>query len=728
MDGAGGRKIDEHERALRLQLLAEVARQTAAVRSLEELLPSALSVIRDAFSYFFVNIFLVDGAHIVLRASTMESLQPSLGRLRMRIGTEGISGWVAGHGMARNSPDVSADPWYRWVEKEELRTRSELAVPIAIEGRVIGVLDVQSEQTDNFTDLDAFTLQAVADQLAVAIENARLYGELEQELAARRRRENLLRALHDAGLAMLKAGSPDGVFAAMGGELARAGLCCALYLTDDPPRTATLAWPAASDNGPTAAVLGAPAQASPVAVADVAAFRSIAAGEPALFLPPSSIAAALLLEDRLLGFAVMTGEQLTDDDLPAIRVFATQAATAWRKAQLVQDLQDSLEKLRRAQEDLLQSQKMEAVGRLAGGVAHDFNNLLTAILGYTEVLLDGVPAGEPLREDLEGIRQAARRGADLTRQLLAFSRKQVLQLGAVDCKALLEEVRGMLRRLIGEDVRVETRYAPGPVLAWADPSQLLQVIVNLAVNARDAMPDGGVLTFTAGFELNDRPSSEPGALPAGRYAVIQVSDTGSGMDADTLSQLFEPFFTTKEGSKGTGLGLSTAYGIVAQSGGSITCASEVGRGTTFTIRLPAAREEPQEAGRGEAALPLRGRGETVLVVEDDSAVRSLVRQTLEAQGFDVLTADDGRTGLALLRSAPRPIALLVTDLVLPGGVGGADLAREARAAGGAGRLLCISGYPAAAAAEGETLSGAFLQKPFGPADLLRKVREVLEQP
>ncbi len=735
MDPAQGRPVDE--RAARLKLLAEVARQTTAIRSLEDLLQSAVFVIRDAFSYFLVNIFLVEGGEIVFRAGTGASLQHLVNSLRLRIGVDGITGWVAGHGVPRNVPDVTQDAWYRWELEEELRTRSELALPIAVEGRVIGVLDVQSERVGAFTDLDVVTQQAVADQLAVAIENARLYGELQGELGARRRRESLLRALGDAEVAMLKASAPGEVLAAMGGELGRAGLACALYLTDDPPRQATLAWPLDGAAAGLAAILGAPADGSPLIIADVAAFRAVAAGEPAVFLPPSSVAAALLAEDRLLGFAVLDGDALSADDLPAIRVFATQAATAWRKAQLVQDLESSLEQLRRAQEQLLQAQKMEAVGRLAGGVAHDFNNLLTAILGYTEILLETVPAGDPLRDDVEGIRQAARRAADLTRQLLAFSRKQVLQPRVVDCNSLLDEARGMLRRMIGEDVRVETSYAPGPVLACADPSQLLQVIMNLAVNARDAMPAGGVLTLGTGFETGDgRADSEP----RGERSLIWVTDTGTGMDAATLSHLFEPFFTTKERGKGTGLGLSTAYGIVTQSGGSISCASEPGRGTTFTIRLPAAPQEPapqepapQEPapqGSRDAPLPPRGKGERILVVEDHGAVRNLIQHTLEGSGYNVMVAPDGQTGRELLASAVQPIHLLLTDFVLPGGVSGADLAREALASGRTSRILCISGYAheLASGSESWLARGAFLQKPFGPIDLLRKVREVLEQP
>jgi signal transduction histidine kinase len=688
------------QRADRLHLLAEVGRKTTAILSREELLRSAVHIIRETFQYFMVNIFLVEGADIVVRACTMPELARYVDHLRLPIGGDGITCWVAAHGEALNVPDVRRDGRYRYELEAELRTRSELAVPIALKGVVIGVLDVQSERPGAFTALDIFTMETVAGQLAVAIENARLYDELRLELAARERTAGLLRSLHEAGLAMQKAPTPEAVFAAVGEELRKIGLACSLSLRDE--QTGGLSGAFASPGVPGG-------ETGPVE------------GGAARF-EPGSIAAPLLFEDRFLGFLRVFSPSLTPDDIPAIRVFANEIAAAWQKALLVRDLQESLRALGSAQEQLLQSQKMEAVGRLAGGVAHDFNNQLTAIIGYAE-LLRSEESG-PREADVGEIIKAAHRAADLTRQLLAFSRKQVLQPRVVDLNALVEDMRALLRRLIGEDVRLETRYAPGPLLILADPTQVQQVVMNLAVNSRDAMPAGGTLTI----ETEHQPGGGAGDEDAaGDACVLRVTDTGTGMDEQTLERLFEPFFTTKEIGKGTGLGLSTVYGIVRQSGGGISCRSAPGQGTTFTIRLPAAAEGEERAPEaGAAQAPLGGR-ESILVIEDEEPVLELVRRALVGAGYTVAAARSGREGIALVRSAERHFDLVVTDLMLPYGVSGMEVAREVLALPRGPRLLCVSGYSEElASGTGELPRGVFLQKPFTPSQILAQVRQVLD--
>jgi two-component system, cell cycle sensor histidine kinase and response regulator CckA len=382
---------------------------------------------------------------------------------------------------------------------------------------------------------------------------------------------------------------------------------------------------------------------------------------------------------------------------------------------------------RRLENQLRQSQKMDAVGRLAGGVAHDFNNLLTAILGYCNLILDDIPADNPLRADLEEIRSAGDRAAALTRQLLAFSRRQMLQPQAVDVNQLITQVEKMLQRLIGEDVELVTALAPDLESVRVDPASLEQVLVNLAVNSRDAMPLGGRLTIeTAHVDLDNAYEATHASIEPGRYVMLAVSDTGHGMDAATCARVFEPFFTTKEQGKGVGLGLATVYGIVKQNGGYIWVYSEPERGTTFKVYLPpihAGAEhydaEPQDDGAK------RG-GETVLLVEDEDAVRVLAREVLRRQGYVVLEA---RHGLDALRVAERhadPIQLMITDVVMPH-MSGRDLAERLVVARPHMKVLFISGYTDHAVMHRELMPGSeFLQKPFTPVAFVRKVRGVLD--
>jgi PAS domain S-box-containing protein len=382
---------------------------------------------------------------------------------------------------------------------------------------------------------------------------------------------------------------------------------------------------------------------------------------------------------------------------------------------------------KRLEEQLRQAQKMEAVGRLAGGVAHDFNNVLTAIFGYADLLTEEFPAGSPARQDLEEIRKAATRASALTRQLLAFSRQQVLAPVVLSVNDLVEDVDKMLRRLLGEDVELRVTLARDAGNARADPGQLQQVIMNLVVNARDAMPTGGKLLIeTADAELTEQYAELHQQVIPGPYVMLAVSDTGVGMDAQTKARIFEPFFTTKEKGKGTGLGLSTVYGIVKQSGGYIWVYSESGHGTTFKVYLPRvdAPAEPQAPPR--EATTLTGT-ETILLAEDDEILRPLTKGLLAKLGYTVLDAESAEQALAVAGARQGLIHLLVADVVMPGG-SGRELARRLAQSRPETRVLYVSGYTDDAIVHHGMLEPGlnFLQKPFTPAALARKVREVLD--
>ena len=382
---------------------------------------------------------------------------------------------------------------------------------------------------------------------------------------------------------------------------------------------------------------------------------------------------------------------------------------------------------RRLQAQLVQSQKMEAVGRLAGGIAHDFNNLLTVITTSCELLLEDLAPADPKREDVEQVRKAADGAAALTRQLLAFSRQQVLTPQIVDLGDVVAGVEKMLRRVIGEDIDLVTVLGSDAGAVKADVGQLEQVLMNLAVNARDAMPTGGKLTIeTANVERDPGYAREQEAAAVRRFVMLAVSDTGIGMDEATKARIFEPFFTTKELGKGTGLGLATVYGIVRQSGGFIWVYSEPGMGTTFKIYLPQV-DAVAEAGAATAAPGTSRRGsETVLLVEDAAAVRAVTHQALARQGYTVLDAPNGAEALRIAASHPGPIHLLLTDVVMPG-LSGRQLSDQLALLRPDTKVLYTSGYTDdAVVRHGVLESGiAYLQKPFTVDSLARKVREVL---
>ncbi|HVS36566.1 MAG TPA: ATP-binding protein, partial [Gemmataceae bacterium] len=439
--------------------------------------------------------------------------------------------------------------------------------------------------------------------------------------------------------------------------------------------------------------------------------KRLGAGES----PPVVEVRLLAASDRHVGVE-LTGTPLSSDGAPAGSLILART-TAGRKS--------AADKARPEDEPLLQSQKLEALGRLAGGVAHDFNNLLTVILGYAD-LLGRYGADDHAREVGREIQKAGERAAVLTRQLLAFSRRQVLQPCILDLNALVRDLDGMLRRLIGEDVQLTTALQDGSLRVKADPGQLQQVLTNLVVNARDAMPRGGRLIIATA----EVPASLDSTMLTGAtgFAMLTVTDTGCGMDEHVLKRLFEPFFTTKPVGKGTGLGLAMVYGIVQQSGGRVEVESEPGRGSTFRVYLPLTYG-PAEAAPAPAApaVPTGGK-ETQLLVEDEESVRQLARRTLQAKGYHVLEAGDGLAALTICQRHLRSIDLVVTDVVMPE-LGGVDLVQRLRTVRPHLKVLYMSGYNDSTLLRHgiEESEANYLEKPFTPDVLTRKVRDLLDQ-
>jgi PAS domain S-box-containing protein len=581
-----------------------------------------------------------------------------------------------------------------------------------------------------------------------------------RDITERKRAEQLLHTLNAAALAMERAITQEEIFAAVAEELKKLGFYCVVLLTDESqsrlfPRY--LSYEAAAVKAAENLVgLGIEDFSVLLDTSDV--FSRVVwkrqtvltenaeelmqqllpepakkfAGQIAKMLRiPKSIATPLIVRDQVIGVLEVQSSDLSEDDVPAITAFAHQMAAAWRKANLMRDLESSLEELTQTQAQLVQTQKMEAVGRLAGGVAHDFNNILTAITGYAELLLLTLGDLDPRHKDIEEIKKASGRASGLTRQLLAFSRKQVLQPRVLNLNAVVANMEKMLRRLIREDIELATVLDPALGRVKADPGQIEQVIMNLAVNARDAMPQGGKLTIeTMNVYLDEDYARQHVDVQPGPYVMLAVSDTGVGMDEETLSHLFEPFFTTKEKGAGTGLGLATVYGIVKQSGGHIWVYSEPEPGTTFKIYLPRVEEAVELLQPGAALAKLPQGTETVLLVEDADMVRELARRVLLQNGYTVLVARHGGEALQVCEQNEGPLHLLVTDVVMPGGMSGRDLAENLAPLHPGMKVLYISGYTDNAIARHGVLEPgiAFLQKPFTPDSLVRKVREVLDAP
>ena len=681
--------------------LAQVASVINASLDVTTVLPRVLEAARVLTGADVSRLALRDPARDVMVFRFSESPSFAEGEIQRGKGLGGLA-WVTGRSV--RSDDRRVDPR---LDSESLGVggasdmRATIVVPMIIGGLVEGLLYVGNLSAEVFDAHHEAVLQRLADQAAIAMHNARLFAD---EQAARASAQAAAQALRESEAVLQRAM-----------EVGQIG-----------------SWTSSAEDG---GALEWSQEVFRIFGVDPAEFR----GDREDFLArvhPEDLPSLSAAREE----AITSGQPFRLDH----RIVRPDGAVRWvheradvqRDAQgrplrfigVVQDITErklAEDALQQAEEQLRQSQKMDAIGRLAGGVAHDFNNLLSIITGRSELLLRQAALAPAGRRDIELIHRTADRAASLTRQLLAFSRKQVLQPKVLDLNTVVANMGRMLRRVIGEDVDLVVVARPGLGRVSADPGQLEQVILNLAVNARDAMPGGGRLTIeTADVDLDERHAHRhPGVRP-GRHVMLAVTDTGLGMEPAIRDRIFEPFFTTKEIGRGTGLGLSTVYGIVQQSGGTIWVYSEPGHGTTFKIYLPSVDEPAQDA---EAPpVPPRGGTETVLLCEDEPDLRELTKEVLEEYGYRVLEAGDGREALEVLEGFSDKIDLLLTDVVMPR-MNGSELAARLTRERGV-RVLYMSGYTETSVVRGAAAPGAgFLQKPFSPVSLARAVRELLDQ-
>jgi len=693
------RDVTERRRAELIQAATyQISEAANTAETLDQLLPEIHRSVGRliAAENFYVALLSEDGTHLTFPYHVDEvdaDFEPRpLGK--------GLTDYVL-----RSQQPLLATPeeWERLLERGEVELIGAasidwLGVPLTTGGRAIGVLAVQSyRETTRYDDNAKRILMFVADQVANAIERQR-------SAAALRTAEERYRAF------VLQ--STEGVS----------------RIEYDPPVPV--------DGRPVVAVVADMHAAGRVAECNDAMARMYG-GERAselvgwrlsqLFDPSFAANELLMMEFVRNGFRLVDGESHGRDRDGRIRVLYHNAVGFVEDGRLVRvwGTHRDVTERRVLEEQLRQAQKMEAVGRLAGGIAHDFNNILTAILGTSDLMLGDLPADHPTRADVLEVRKAALRAAELTRQLLAYSRRQVLAPQHIDLNAVVAALEPMLRRLIGEDVQFETALAEDSPAVQADPNQIEQVVLNLAVNARDAMPNGGrlrietrAITFAAG-------DTGPAAVPPGEYVELAVIDTGTGMSDEVRVHLFEPFFTTKEVGKGTGLGLATVYGIVQQSGGHIAVDTAPERGTAMRIYFPRATaqpaDEPVEIAAPQPRVPV---GQTILLVEDEDAVRAFAQRALEGAGYRVVTAANGIAATAIAESRGAPVDLLLTDIVMPGMSGG-ELAERLGERWPGLAVLYVSGYVGDGDLPAEA-ADALLPKPFDAETLLRRVRQAID--
>ncbi|MCS6776162.1 MAG: GAF domain-containing protein [Chloroherpetonaceae bacterium] len=724
----------------RLQLLASIASEIVSHVSVEEIIRGTVCRLQDYFAAYQVTYAVVDAQDqmAITHSEEPPELFASLKGHRVDLAQhpDYLRSLRAYRVMAIR--DVTQDPRVRvWADCLVARgIRAQLCVLLPHPGAQCGLLTLNAPAPHDWGDHERSILQEVAPYVAFATQYAHMQQQHRHAEAALRfsnARLDLIARVTGAMVGMVpmeqqmrelaelarQAFEMDGcIIRVLEGEqltlLAHAGV---------PEEVLNTALPA--NFGIAGQLLK---QKRPIAIENVQKHpltHRLAGVLPRSYRFTSYAGVPLLVEGRAVGvlgvYSVCRQKQFSEVDLEHLQIVANHIAIAIENNRLYQALEEQ-------REQLLRAQKMESIGRLAGGIAHDFNNLLTAVLGYAELIAEALPPEDPIGLYVTQIQRAGERAANLTRQLLAFARRQVVKPRPVHLGQLVHNMEKILRPVIGEDVTlmIRTEEALWPVLA--DPGQCEQVILNLVVNARDAMPDGGVLTIEVtnvivdGYALQEHRGVRPG-----EYVLLTVQDTGIGMDSATQARIFEPFFTTKDVGKGTGLGLATCYGIVTQAGGQITVESAPGHGATFHIYLP--RYEGEEEISVGAEEPVRGGRETVLLVEDEAQLREMAAVALRSAGYTVLSAANGLEALRAFAGLDRAPDLLVTDVVMPQ-MGGRQLAMQLSREYPGLRVLYISGYTDNAGFYQRDLkaSEAFLAKPFRPADLMRAVRELLDRP
>lgn len=672
--------VSEHRHAAQLQAalyrIAETASSPADLQSMFAAIHAIVGGLMDARNFYIALYDPVTGLLSFPYFVDEEDVTPAPKKLG-----KGLTEYVLRTGQPLLASPETFDDLVRRGEAETVGAPSLdwLGVPLKAGEQTFGVLVVQSyKENVRFSGPDKEILTFVSQQVANAIEHKR------SEEALRR---------SEASYRSLIEGAAYGIYRSdMTGNLLEV-------------------------NPALVEILGYASEAELLS-------RNLAAD---VYADPAERARLIAEHDKQDRFrGVEVNWKRKDGSILAVRLTGRPVVDEKGQLEYFEGIVENVAERRALEEQLRQSQKMEAVGQLAGGIAHDFNNLLEVIMGYSDLLTEGLPVGDPLRRQAEEIYKAGKRAAGLTRQLLAFSRKQVLQPRVLDLNVIVTDLTKLLRRTIGEHIEFTAKLSPTLARVKADPNQIEQILMNLAVNARDAMPHGGSLRLeTANVRVDEKLAQQHAGLRPGDYVLLAVADTGSGMDLKIQARVFEPFFTTKEKGKGTGLGLATVYGIVKQSDGYISVESAPGQGTTFHIYLPRV-EAPAAPAPAPSEKPASTTGsETILLVEDEESVRRLARAFLENRGYKVLEARDGAHAVEICEERNQTIHLMVTDVVMPK-MGGRELAQRVAVLRPEIRVLFVSGYT------GDSLilpgpHAAFLEKPFGPADLIKKVREMLDQ-